>query len=100
MRPIRRKKVGANDLAYSAGDPASADLKAAVTEHGYQVKIIASLNYNAMTERQAQHAHKLLFAMISDALSAAQDKRSSSVPLFPIDELAAKAVGGQGVNER
>lgn len=100
MRPIRRKKIGANDLSYSAGDSKFADLKASVTEHGYQVKIVATLNYNAMTEKQAQRAHTLFFALASDALSAAQEKRKQNVPLFDLSELDFKPGHGQGVNER
>jgi hypothetical protein len=98
MRGIRRKKVGANDLAYSAGDSKLADIKASVTEHGYQVKLVATFNYNAMTERQGQHAHKLLFTLITDALSAAQEKRKANIPLFPIEDLDMKTIGGEGIN--
>lgn len=100
MRPIRCKKVGANDLSYSAGDSKCADIKASVTEHGYVVKVSVALNYNAMTERQAQQAHKLLFAMATDALSAAQNKRKANMPLFPIEDLLSKDTAAQGINER
>lgn len=100
MRGIRRKRIGANDLAYSAGDSKFADIKASVQEHGYRVKVSITLNYNAMTDRQAQASHKLAFDLMSQALSAAQEKRATNIPLFDVSELNVKPDKGQGVNTR
>lgn len=98
IRGLKRRKVGAAGAAYSAAGLGHS-IKIAVQEHGYQCKVQAEFNYNAMTEKQGQRAHDILLAAIAEALTEASRRRKSNVPLFGIDELVFTDET-QGINER
>jgi hypothetical protein len=99
IRGLKRRKVGASGAAYSAVGLGHS-IKLAVMEHGYQVKVQCDLNYNAMTEKQAQKAHDVLFAAMTEALTEANTRRRSNVGLFGLDELEFKDGAPEGINER
>ena len=97
---MKIRKIGATGRSYtSAGQGYS--IKAAVQEHGYALKVNVDINYNALSDRQAQSAHKMVTDVLSAALEYSAEQRRSNVPLFSLDELEpAKVPHTQGVNER
>jgi hypothetical protein len=85
-------QIGGRDTGYT--------VKANVTEHGYKFKLVAEFDYAAMTDKQLQSAHKVLYDVLTEALVVAQNMRAINVPLFDLDDITPKRQQGEGINER
>lgn len=76
------------------------DIKANVTEHGYRFNLKVDIDYSAMTDRQLQKAHKLIYDALTEALTCAASMRAINVPLFALEDLEANPGAAEGINER
>lgn len=96
---LKRRRVGASGMSYTAGLAKIAEVKVAVQEHGYVLKANIICNYNALSEKQASQFHTLLIQTISEAIGHAGERRKVNEPLFELADLTA-TTNHQGVNER
>jgi hypothetical protein len=94
---VKMRRVGASARAYSAGVQKVSEVKVNVSEHGYVLKANVTINYNALTEKQAAKAHTLVMAALSEAITDAGQLRKVNVPLFAIDDLTPSGTS-QGIN--
>lgn len=101
IRGLKMRKVGAAGRSYSASVPQGSKITIAISEHGYVMKVDVKLDYNSMSEGQAGRVHTLLYAALSEALTAAAAGRKENVPLFDYSELETQPRGTtKGINER
>jgi hypothetical protein len=87
---IRVKKFGAAKQVHETGDNAGGyKARAVLEDHGYSMKIAVELNYNVLTTRQINHAHKAIHALVDQALETGNDLREYNPAMFDTDDLLA-----------
>lgn len=97
---LRSRKVGAAGRSFSARSQGYR-INAAVSEHGYKFKLQAEIDFAALTDRQAQKVHKLLYEALTEALGTAAGMRAVHVPLFNLEDLQGNSPSTQGgINTR
>lgn len=97
--PLKSRRVGATGRAYNARGVGH-KIAANVAEHGYKLKLQVELDYAAMTDKQGQKAHKLIYEALTEALTCAANMRAIAVPLFDLEDVLPKPGVGEGINER
>lgn len=94
---MRKSRDGTSGCTYNARGLGH-KLSANVSEHGYKFKVTVELDYAAMTDKQAQAAHKLLYEALDEVLTAAAGMRAINIPLFDLEDVAPQGTN-KGVNE-
>lgn len=61
--------------------------KATISEHGYDIKIVATINYNILSERRTSNAHNAVREVIDSAFNAAAFLRNANQSIWTVDEL-------------
>ena len=63
--------------------------KATISEHGYVVKIVATVNFNILSERRDSNVHNAIREVVDSALDAASYLRNANQSIWTVDELDA-----------
>jgi 3-deoxy-D-manno-octulosonate 8-phosphate phosphatase KdsC-like HAD superfamily phosphatase len=87
---IRIKRFGAAKQVHEDSDNSGGfKARAVIDDHGYSMKITIDLNYNVLTTRQINNAHKRIEALLDSALTTGNNLREYNPAMFDTDDLFA-----------
>jgi hypothetical protein len=89
---LRHKKTGATDHTFFANDTGF-KARAALTDHGYRLKLEVEIGYASMTPTQIRRAYDDIYAALKEVIHTGADLRRDQETLFDLPDPEHKSMG-------